>query len=294
MTVLNVSIKEVEELRESLLKIKKYIKKNKIYKESLVNDSKNYQVAVEVLCDYCKHLQYIDEIEPTLFFRVRPLKTEKPFKNSQDLKYKQRNSESLGRMNNPLINTLYTSFSDQTAMFECDIEDEQLVQLAVFKTTEKIRVYKLGTFGEIYFRKPLNSEEQKGLFKKYLNKEKPSQSEIRGLIALETLLMEMLYADQKEKDDYIMTAMIANAIFKTNEERIDAIAYPSKKHLFGMNLAFNEKYANKLKIEFSEVRKVKKRYETGFMICEEIEYCDDCTEENKWKFKKGNREHKYY
>lgn len=292
MVMLNINIEEVERLRESLKEIINYSKKYNEYKNSLRTDSNNYQVVKNHLSSYCKFLQYMEQMEPGYFFRIRSLTSEKPFKNNQDLNYKERDINSIGRMNNPLINTLYTSLSAQTAMFESNLQEDQIVQLAIFQTKEKIKVYKLGTFAEIYFGKALNSEEQKRLFKRYLNEEKPNESQIRGLIALETVLVEFLYSD--DSNDYIITALIADSIFSANKERIDAIVYPSKKHKFGVNIAFKEEYAKKLKVKYSQVLKIKKRYETGFMMFQELSFCKNCEVEDEWEFEESEEDMKIH
>lgn len=274
------SLKEVEAAAVSIEKIKNKILTDPNYKSELKIDSKEYLQIHEWFRQYCKFLQYYEYLEPTIFFRVRPLDLDTPYTSPKDLNYKERDPLSLGRMNNPLIDVLYTSLSDQTAMLECNLNKAQVgkkFQLTRFRTTEKIKVYRLGIFADLYLNTGIDTSYRKEKFKHFLNEEKPSYRMLKGYAALETAFLDIMYADaESNQDTYLLSALLAHAIFNTNENRIDAIMYPSQKHRFGMNVAFKQEFADKINIFHTELKEIREIFSTGFFNCISIKECTQC------------------
>lgn len=274
------SIKEVESMIKDMEDIKKNILNDSNFQSNLRGGIKDYLKIKEWLIHHCKFLQYYEELEPTFFFRVRPLESESPYTCAKDLNYKDRDTSSLGRMNNSLINVLYTSLNDQTAMLECNLDSTSVgkkFQLTRFRTTEKIRVYRLGIFADLYLNTGIDTPDRKNKFKYFFNEEKPSYRMLKGYAALETCLLDILYSNANTTEHtYLLSALLADTIFETNKGRIDAIIYPSQKHRFGMNVAFNQKFADNINIFHTEVKEIKEVYSSGFFNCVSLKECKQC------------------
>jgi hypothetical protein len=145
-------IKEINDFRTNLESDCKY-------RELVLSDKKTYDHIVEEIERFVSYIKYIDTIKIENFYRVR--KEEKgngPFTSRKDLIYPKKSN---GRMNNSSFPVLYVLLHEYTAMAET-LLDKQFIgkkfQLTRFSTSEKIKVFNLGTFSDLYFNSPRDPE----------------------------------------------------------------------------------------------------------------------------------------
>lgn len=281
MALLGFNLEEAEQANKQIKKLKNLIKKNKDFKESLLTDSEEYKEVKRYFKILCSYLMYrCDSIKQgTNFYRVRPLGLDEEVTSKSGLLYPTLDVATSGRMNNKIFNVMYTSFNEFTACMETGIFKKKIgdrFQLTRFKSNRDLGVYRLGTFSEIYFNLPRDSEAFNAKMEYY---KIPSQSTLKGFSALENLLLGVLYS--KDDSSYLLSSILAHAIFEKNEEyspnRIDAILYPSQQSTHGINLAFKTSVADELEVTFTCLNKLEKKYTNKMIKYYTLKECMEIT-----------------
>lgn len=265
MAIWGVNLEEAEYLQDSIVKIFNDVKGNEGALRDISRDSPYYRVLKDHFRSWIRFLRYSSDIPSgTEFYRVRPLNESNidGVKSVSGLKYPPKGA-SRGRMNNHSLNVMYASYHEFTAISECRLKVNDDFQLSRFKSQCPIKVFELGLFSKLYFTTPRDSaffkEQVSGIF----NVDKVTDSTIRGFAALESGLMDGLYAvGHSQELAYYVSSLISDAIF-TEFEDIDAIQYPSLQQRFGVNFSFRENVADELDVSLTCVNKISKVYRSG-------------------------------
>ncbi|NCF08721.1 RES domain-containing protein [Kosakonia sp. MH5] len=265
MAIWGVNLDEAELVSDAIVTIFNDLKTNEDALRDISEDSHYYRHLKEYFQSWLKFLQYSSEIPVgTYFYRVRPLDSENinGVDNISGLKY-PRNGSRYGRMNNHSLNVMYASYHEYTAIAECQLKENADFQLTKFKSLKPIKVFELGLFSRLYFSTPRDSTLFKDQVRGLFNMDDVPDSTIRGFAALESGLMDGLYAVEESREiAYYLSSVISDAIF-TEFEYIDAIKYPSLQQRFGENFSFRENVADELDISYTCVNKISKVYKSG-------------------------------
>jgi len=281
MAIWGVSLDEAESVKNDIEKIFETLKSNDKALNEITEGGNYYKKLKKYFCNWMRFVRTSSLIPAeTPFYRVRPLGAENQngVNNVSGLKYAQKGTR-LGRMNNHSLNVMYTSYHEYTAISECRLKKGDWFQLTRFKSKQPIKYYELGLFSKLYFTTPRDSQFFKDQVKQLFGVPDGMDSTVRGFAALESALMDGLYAiHDKPEISYFVSSIIADAIF-TEYEEIDAIMFPSIQQRFGINVVFREKAADDLEIDFTYVNQITNVFRTGnYRYFTHLE-CEDFTKD---------------
>ncbi|MCZ4323167.1 RES domain-containing protein [Pseudomonas anguilliseptica] len=294
MAIHAVNLKEVEELQETIKKIQSTIREDASYREDIENQRGQYTSIKKYLEYQVRFLMYSHEIPEAPFYRIRKINNSLDHYNTvSDLIYPKAEIVKSERMNNASFRVLYTSLNELTAMSEARINTAsigQKFQLTQFKSEQPIRSYSLGDFSRAHLNLPRKSSLYKDFCLKYLG-DIHTDHVVQGYAALECVLYKVLY----NTDDlsYLLSSLLADAIF-TAHESIEAITYPTQQSSFGVNIAFRQNAAEKLKIEHSYVNELTGIYSNGFYTYKTLKSCSDFSNPQDLLFEDSKPNSGYY
>lgn len=186
-------------------------------------------------------------------------------------------------MNNASFRVLYTSLNELTAMSEARLNTKkvgQRFQLTQFRSAQVLRAYNLGDFSRAHLNLPRKSKLYEDFCMNYLGT-KDGDKIVQGYAALECALYKVLYSS--DEYSYVLSSLLADAIFSAHET-IDAISYPTQQSSFGINVAFRQAAADKLKIENSYVNELTGIYSNGFYAYRTLKSCSDFSSPENLRF----------
>ncbi len=250
MALLGLNLDQVMRFKEMLEEIKNRIKNDELYRNKIIFRECNEGIRViNIFKELLSFLRITNQIETdTNLYRVRYIGDENInyYSTREDLMYPPLKNTKLGRLNTTHKQILYTSFHEFTAIAESGIAENQRFQLTKFRTGN-ISFYKLGYFLNSYFQRPRDSKETNDFYRSIFG-ENFTDGFIMGLAAAENVLLSIL--NDKTEYSYYLSALLSEAIYEINPE-IDAIMYNSIKDNTGINLAFFQESAEKLRIVYS-------------------------------------------
>lgn len=265
MAIWGVSLDEAERVKTDIEKIFEILKSNNKALDEIAKGGNYYNQLKAYFCNWMRFVLTSSELPPkTPFYRVRHLNTENQngIKNVSGLKYAPKGTQ-FGRMSNHSLNVMYTSYHEYTAISESRLEEGSWFQLTRFKSKKPIKYFELGLFSKLYFTTPRDSQFFKEQIKELFGVPDGMDTTVRGFAALESALMDGLYAIHDDsKFSYFLSSIIADAMF-TEYKDIDAIMFPSLQQRFGINVGFKEEAVDKLEIDLTCVNQITKIFKTG-------------------------------
>ncbi|MCH6141636.1 RES domain-containing protein [Klebsiella variicola] len=265
MAIWGVSLDEAEGVKNDIEKIFKIIQSNDEALDDLARGGDYYKRLKSYFCHWVRFVRTSSVIPSgTPFYRVRRLdaNNENGVLNVSGLKYAPK-GKAFGRMNNHSYNVMYSSYHEYTAISECRLKEGDLFQLTRFKSKQPLNYFELGFFSRLYFTTPRDSEFFREQVQKTFGFKDAMDSTVGGFAALESALMDGLYAIHDEPEiSYYLSSIIADAIF-TEFEGIDAVMFPSLQQRFGVNLSFKECVADNLEVDYTCVNEIINKYTTG-------------------------------
>jgi len=272
MAIFGFNLDDTKKFELKVNKIREEIESNNNYKNSILNNEKEYISIKDYFKTVVRFLQYTSKVKIESLYRVRKLDNENPYTDRDNLIYPPPNYQHKDRMNNILFRVLYVSLHEFTAMAETQIGKSYIdsyFQLTRFTTDREFTVYKLGQFSELYIDKPRDSEYVKNEMIRYFGSANYDMT-IQGYSALECAVADILY---DQRDDYhILSSIMADAIFSVNPS-IDAIMYPSVQNRYGTNLALKKDIVDNLNISYTAVNQLDEVYSNGFFKYRTIQDC---------------------
>lgn len=265
MAIWGVSLDEAERVKNDIEKIFKTIQSNDKALDDLAKGGDYYEQLKSYFRDWMRFVETSSIItSKTVFYRVRPLEAanKNGVKSISGLKYAPK-GKKFGRMNNHSLNVMYASYHEYTAISECRLKKDDFFQLTRFKSKQPLKYFELGLFSKLYFTTPRDSQFFKDQVKILFGVENSMDSTVRGFAALESALMDGLYAVHDSPEvSYYLSSIIADAIF-TEYKDVDAIMFPSLQQRFGINLSFKESVADNLEVDYTCVNQITNVYKTG-------------------------------
>lgn len=275
MAIHAVNLKEVEALQKTIQDIQSAIRENVSYRRAIEGQYGQYKEIKEYFEFQVRFLRYFHDVPVAPFYRIRKIDSNLDHHNTvSDLIYPRAEIVKSERMNNASFRVLYTSLNELTAMSEARLHKTsigQKFQLTQFKSEQALKFYSLGDFSRAHLNLPRGSKSYKDFCLKYLG-ESNADRIVQGYAALECALHKVLY--NSDEYSYLLSSLLADAIFSAHGS-IDAISYPTLQSPFGINVAFRQEAADKLKIENSYVNELTGIYPNGFYTYKTLKSCSN-------------------
>ena len=263
MAVFGFNLDDAERFQNEVDKVRCKLQDDINYRNDVINHGESYNCIKDYFQEKVSFLLYSSKVKIEKFYRIRKIKTNKPFTSRKELIYPEPSYDHEDRMNNAKFRVLYVSLNEHTAIAETRIDENyigQYFQLTRFSTEKKLKVFKLGRFSGLYLNTPRDSNYSKKQMKKMFGSE-DHDTTIQGYSSLECAIADILY--NTNKDYHLLSSILADAIF-AKIPNIDAIMYPSMQNRYGINLAIKKESADLLKITYSSLNKLEKAYQNGF------------------------------
>lgn len=283
MPIMGCSFDEVRHFTSETSRVRRLLQDNCEYRERVLSYEKEYSSIKEFFTNFIKFLKYTSKVNLENFYRIRKLKNNNPFTDRKELIYPDPYVNHKDRMNNTSFRALYVALHEFTAMAETRLDKSYInkyFQLTKFTTKHEFTVFKLGFFSELHLNTPRDSKYVKNEMKNVFDSEYHDRT-VQGYSALECAIADVLY--DRSDGYHILSSILADAIF-TENQKIDAILYPSMQNRYGLNLAIKKEFADTLEISYTSSNQLTDVYDNGFYKYSTLKECVNYSNSNSFVF----------